>query len=123
MVRANSAWKIAGPRHGTTSMRTLGARRVTFSISGGIRQLDREVRHHQAELPLAARGVEVVGHEQPAHLVERLRQRRAQRLCPRRQLHPRAGAHQQRIAEDVAQALQRVTAPPAATARSAWRRG
>ena len=36
MVRANSAWKIAGPRHGTTSMRTFGAARVTFSINGGI---------------------------------------------------------------------------------------
>ena len=36
MVRANSAVKIAGPRHGTTSMVTLGASFVTFSISGGI---------------------------------------------------------------------------------------
>ena len=36
MVRANSAVKIAGPRHGTTSIRTLGAVFVIFSISGGI---------------------------------------------------------------------------------------
>ena len=37
MARANSAVKIAGPRHGTTSMVTLGAICVTFSISGGIK--------------------------------------------------------------------------------------
>ena len=36
MVRANSAEKIAEPRHGTTSMRTFGATRVIFFISGGI---------------------------------------------------------------------------------------
>ncbi len=71
-------------------------------------QLDREIRHHQAKLPLAARGVEIVGNEQRAHLIERLRQRRAQRLRPRRQLHAGAGAHQQRIADQVAQPLQRV---------------
>ncbi|KJC53155.1 hypothetical protein UB31_08805 [Bradyrhizobium sp. LTSP849] len=75
---------------------------------GRHQQLDREIRHHQAELPLAARGVEVVGYEQPAHLVECLGQRRAQGLRPRRQLHPCAGAHQQRIAENIAQALERV---------------
>ena len=36
MVRANSAEKIAGPRHGTTSIVTFGAALVTFAISGGI---------------------------------------------------------------------------------------
>jgi ketosteroid isomerase-like protein len=35
MVRANSAVKIAGPRHGTTSIVRFGASRVIFSISGG----------------------------------------------------------------------------------------
>ena len=50
-------------------------------------KLDRQIRHHQAKLPLAPRGVERIGDEQGAHLIERLRQRRAQRLCPRRQLH------------------------------------
>ena len=71
-------------------------------------QFDREVRHHQAEMPFAARGIEIVGNEQPAHLVERLRQRPAQRLRARRQFHPRADAHQQRIVEHVAQPLQRM---------------
>ena len=59
-------------------------------------------------MPLAARGVEIIGEEQAAHLVERLRQRAAQRLRPRRQLHARADAHQQGIADQVAQPLQRV---------------
>ncbi|MGX1414942.1 hypothetical protein AB7M43_005034 [Bradyrhizobium elkanii] len=71
-------------------------------------ELDREVGHHQAKVPVAARGVEIVGDEQRAHLVERIGQRRAQRLRPRRQLHPRAVAHQKRIADQVAQPLQRV---------------
>ena len=59
-------------------------------------------------MPLAARGVEIVRHEQPADLIERLRQRPAQRLGPRRQLHARAVAHQQGIADQVAQPLQRM---------------
>jgi hypothetical protein len=42
------------------------------------------------------------------HLIERLRQRSAQRLRPRRQFHPGACAHQQRIAEHVSQPLQRM---------------
>ena len=71
-------------------------------------QFDREIGHHQPEMPLAARGVEIVRYEQPAHLIERLRQRSAQRLRPRRELHPRADAHQQRIAEHIAQPLQRM---------------
>jgi hypothetical protein len=88
-------------------MRTLGAARHLLHQRRH-QQFDGEIGHHQAELPLAACRVEVVGHEQSAHLVERLRQRRAQGLGPRRQLHAGAGAYQQRIAEDVAQALQRV---------------
>ena len=71
-------------------------------------QFDRQIRHHQAKLALASRRVELVGDEQGAHLVERLRQRRAQRLRPRRQLHTRPGPHQQRVADQVAQPPQRV---------------
>ena len=37
MVRANSGVKIAGPRHGTTSMRTWGASSAICAIKGGIR--------------------------------------------------------------------------------------
>ena len=59
-------------------------------------------------MPLAARGVEIVRYEQGAHLVERLRQRAAQRQRARRQLHAGAVAHQQGIADQVAQPLQRV---------------
>ena len=71
-------------------------------------ELHREIRHHQAKLPLAAGGIEIVGNEQSAHLIERLRQRSTQSLRPRRQFHPRAGANQQGIAEHLAQPLQRM---------------
>ena len=108
MVRANSALKIAGPRHGTISSRTFGASLRNLFHQRRYQQFHREIRHHQAKLPLAAHGIEIIGNEQAAHLVERLRQRPAQRLGPRRQLHPRAGANQQRIAEHLAQPLQRV---------------
>jgi hypothetical protein len=57
-------------------------------------ELDREVRHHQAELPVAAGGIEGVGQKQATNLVERLRQRRAQAERASRQLHARAVAHQ-----------------------------
>jgi len=90
------------------SSRTFGASRAIFSISGGHQQFDRQIRHHQTKLPLAADGVEIVRYKQPAHLVERLRQRPAQALRSRRQLHPRAGANQQGIAERLAQPRQRV---------------
>ena len=75
MVRANSAVKIAGPRHGTTSIRTFGASLGDLLHQRRHQQLDRQIRHHQAKLALASRGVEIVGDEQRAHLVERLRQR------------------------------------------------
>ncbi|MEH2474899.1 hypothetical protein V1284_006343 [Nitrobacteraceae bacterium AZCC 2299] len=44
------------------------------------KELHREIGHHQAKVPLAARSIETVGNKQPAHLVERLRQGPAQRL-------------------------------------------
>ena len=59
-------------------------------------------------MPLAAGGIEIVRNEQPADLVERLRQRSAQGLRPRRQLHARACSYQQGIADQVAQPLQGV---------------
>jgi hypothetical protein len=108
MVRANSAVKIAGPRHGTTSIRTFGACLVIFAISGGIRSSTARsgiIRRNWRSLPC---GVECIGDKQRAHLVERLRQRGAQPLRPRRQLHRAPGAHQQRVADQVAQPLQRV---------------
>ena len=71
-------------------------------------KLDRKIRHHQAEVSLASARVEFIRRKQPAHLIERLRERSAQGLRPRRQFHPRAGAHQKRIADHVAQPLQRV---------------
>jgi hypothetical protein len=73
---------------------------------GRHQQFDREIRHHQAELPFALGGVESIGNKESAHLVERLRERRAQRQRPRRQLHPRAGSYQKRIADQLAQPLQ-----------------
>jgi hypothetical protein len=75
---------------------------------GRHQQLDREIRHHQAELAFAPRGIECIRNEQSAHLVERLRERRAERHRPRRQFHPRSGAHQKRIADQLAQPLQGV---------------
>ncbi len=71
-------------------------------------EFDREVRHHQAELPVASGCVECIGLEQAADLIEHLGERPAQALCARRQLHAGAGPHQQGIAEQVAQSLQRV---------------
>ena len=108
MVRANSAVTIAGPRQGTMSSRTFGARAAIFSIKRRHQKFDREIGHHQAKTPLAAGGIEIVGNEKPAHLIKRLRQRPAQRLGARRQFHAGADPHQQRIAEHVAQPLQRV---------------
>src|ERR1700729_2720738 len=107
MVRANSALKIAGPRHGTTSIVTPGACFVTFSISGGIRSSTAKsgiIRRKCRSLAMA--GVEFLRREQPAYLIERLRKRPAQRLRPRCQFHPRTGAYQKRIADHVAQSLQ-----------------
>jgi len=71
-------------------------------------KLHREVGHHQPKAPLAAGRIKIVGNEKSAHLVERLRQRPAQRLGPRRQFHARADANQQGIAEHLAQPLQGV---------------
>ena len=81
---------------------------MIFSISGGISSSTARSGIIRRNWRSLLRGVESVGNEQRAHLIERLRQRRAQRLRPRRQLHPRAGAHQQRIADQVAQPLQRM---------------
>ena len=108
MVRANSAVTIAGPRHGTMSSRTFGASRVIFCHQRRHQQLDREIGHHQAKAPFAAGGVEIIRNEQPAHLIERLRQRPAQGLRPRRQFHAGADPDQQGIAEHIAQPLQRM---------------
>ena len=72
-------------------------------------QLHREIRHHQAKLAFAARRVECVRNEQAAHLLQRLRQRPAQRERPRGQFHSHAGAYQERIADHFAQPLQRMT--------------
>ena len=108
MVRANSALKIAGPRHGTMSSRTFGASSVTFSISGGTSSSTARSGIIRRKRRSLRRGVEIVRDEQPAHLIERLRQRAAQRLRPRRQFHPCTGPHQKRIADQVAQPLQRV---------------
>jgi hypothetical protein len=107
MVRANSAVnRGSAPRHHVDP--DAGGRGVELLHQRRHQQFDREVRHHQAKVPFAARGIEIVGYEQPAHLIERLRQRPAQRLRARRQLHPCADPHQQRIAEHIAQPLQRV---------------
>ena len=108
MLRANSAWKMAGPRHGTTSIRTFGAACAIFCMKRRHQEFDREIRHHQAELPVASGCVECIGLEQAADLIEHLGERPAQRLRARRQLHAGAGPHQQGIAEQVAQSLQRV---------------
>jgi hypothetical protein len=87
-------------------MVTFGAACVIFSINGGINSstarsgiIRRKCRSLRAER---------LGEEQPAHLVERLCQRPAQRLRPRRQFHAGAGPNQQGIADEVAQPLQRV---------------
>jgi hypothetical protein len=81
---------------------------VTFSISGGTRSSTCKIGHHQTKAPLAAGGVEIVRDEKSAHLIERLRQRPAQRLRPRRQFHAGAGTDQQGVAQHLAQPLQRV---------------
>ena len=123
MVRANSAVKIAGPRHGTTSIRTFGAALVIFAISGGISNSTARsgiIRRNWRSLVDASKPSR---HEQRPHMVERLRQRGAQGLRPWRQFHARAVAHQKRVADQVAQPLQRMARRPAATARSASRRG
>jgi hypothetical protein len=77
MVRANSALKIAGPppRHDLDA----DVRRQPRDLFHQRRhqELDREIGHHQAELPFALRGIEGLGNEEAAHLIERLRQWRA----------------------------------------------
>jgi ketosteroid isomerase-like protein len=69
-------------------------------------QFDRQIGHHHAEMPLAPRGIEIVTDKKSAHLIERLRQWRAQRLSTWRQFHPGADPHQQRIAKNIAQPRQ-----------------
>ena len=61
MVRANSAVKIAGPRHGTTSIRTFGACFVIFSISGGISSSTARSGIIRRNWRSLLRGVELVG--------------------------------------------------------------
>jgi hypothetical protein len=82
--------------------------RGNFLHQRGHQELHRKVRHHQTKMPLAAGGIEIVRDEKSAHLVERLHQRSAQGLGPRRQFHAGAGTDQQGVAEHLAQPLQRV---------------
>ena len=86
-------------------------------------EFDREIRHHQAKAPLAAGGVEIVRNEQPAHLIERLRQRPAQRPGPAASIpsaRRSAPAADRRACRAAAAAH---GSRPAATARSASPRG
>jgi hypothetical protein len=92
MVRINSAVTIAEPRHDVE----LDVRRPRGDLLHQARhqKLHGKIGHHQAKAPLAAQRIEIVRNEKPAHLIERLRQRPAQRLGAGRQFHPGADTHQ-----------------------------
>ena len=99
---------IAELRHGTTSMVTFGASFVTFSISGGINSSTARsgiIRRKCRSLRAASNSSRV---NRPRTWSSACASGPRKRLRPRRQLHPRAGAHQQGIADQVAQPLQRV---------------
>ena len=91
---ANSAVTIAGPRHGTMSSRTFGARAAIFSIRGGTSSSTARSGIIRRKRRSLLSGVEIVRNEEPSHLIERLRQRSAQRLGAGRQFHAGADAHQ-----------------------------
>ena len=83
--RGATPWHHVDPHTGRQCVQLFHQRRH--------QKFDGEVWHHQPEAALAARRIELIRHKQPTHLIQRLRQRRAQRLCARRQLHACAGAH------------------------------
>src|SRR5262249_21376310 len=64
--------------------------------------------HDHQEVAHARRRIERIGDQQASHACERVGERLLERERPRRRLHPGADAHEQRVAEQISEAFQRM---------------